>query len=122
MIEYVSFVPFPVKLFLNQLHNLFLLGFDPRLLFSKPIQFRLFFSYFLAIGIHISKSRIWIFVPYIQNRDKNVLTQVIVGLLTIKWYFTLIILTLFIIETMGCVFEDLIQFTLLILFILHKLS
>lgn len=71
-IEDISLVPFSIKLLFYQLNNLLLFCFYSGLLLPESIEFCLFFCYFLAIGVHVLKATVRIFVPNVKDRDENI--------------------------------------------------
>ena len=63
VIENIPLVPFPVKLFLDQLYYSFLLSLDSSLFLSKSIQFGLLFCYLFPKGAEVADARIGILIP-----------------------------------------------------------
>jgi hypothetical protein len=71
-IKNVSSMPVSIELLFNQLHDSFLFGLDASLLFPETIQLSLSFRNFSSVCVQITNSRVWIFVPDIQNGNCDI--------------------------------------------------
>ena len=109
-IEDVSFVPFCVELFLDELYNAFLLSFYASLFFSETIQLSLFLSYFFPICVHIGKTRVGILIPDVEDGEEYVSAQIVEGVLIVSGDLSFVVRIVFIIERMSSMLKYFIIF------------
>lgn len=97
-LKYIFFVPLSIKLSLNELNYFFLFCLYANLLFSKSIEFGLFFGYLFSLFVDILYSCIRILIPNIQYRDTNISPQIVKCLLLKENSLLLIMLIFYIIK------------------------